>query len=112
MSRLSTPPAEVPLLTDIVDPHNLNSASESLSIPALALPQDLQKKIVGRVVQCIGKTLKPRLRKAGQQPGGMGRNQLVAFLCCEIEQTVAAAVDHALAQQACEVVITTKRRKM
>lgn len=112
MSRLATPPAEVPLLTDIVDPLSSDSAFESSSTPALALSQNLQKKIIDRVVQCLGKTLKSRLHEAGQRPGGMDRNQLVAFLCNEIEQTVADAVDHTLAQQARDVASTMKRQPM
>ena len=112
MNRLTTPPAEVPLLTDIVDPLSSDSDFGSLSTLALALSQDLQKKIMGRVVHCFGKNLKSRLHEAGHQPGGMGRNQLVAFLCNEVELTVADAVDHALAKQARDAASTMKRQPM
>lgn len=112
MSRMANPPANVPTLTDVVDPlvpHGLDVAAAEVPI---GLSRELQKKVVRRVVRRLAKTLKARLRKAGQQPTGETRQQLFADLCGEIENAVGDAVNQAFTQQDGQAALMLKKRQI
>lgn len=99
MSRMASPPAIVPTLTDIVDVPSSNELAATFSSATTSLSRDLQKRVVRRVTRRITKTLKARLRKAGQQTSGESRHQLITDMCGEIENAVADAVFQAFVQQ-------------
>ena len=111
MIRLARPPAEVPTLTQIVYPPVIGEPTDSSSNATAALSRELQKKIVRQVVQRIGKSLKVRLRKVGEQPIGESRNRLIASLCGEIQHVVGDVVNQAFAHQEKEYAVRPKNRQ-
>lgn len=111
MNRLTSPPAEVPTLTDIVYAQVSSPHAGPRSNATTAISRDLQKKLVRQVLQQIAKSLEARLREASPQSIGVDRNLLTAFLCGEIEQAVQDAVNQAFIQQSNKTADVAKKRK-
>lgn len=112
MSRLASPPANVPTLTDVVDLLAQHGPDVAATEAPIGLTRELQKKVVRRVMRRLAKSLKARLRKAGQQRTGETRQQLFADLRGEIENAVGDAVNQAFAQQDGQAVSMLKKRQI
>ena len=112
MSRLSSPLSDVPTLTNVVNVPTLSEPADPSSNETATLSRELQKKVVRRVVRRIGKTLKARLRNAGQHSSADNRDCLTASLRGEIESAVGDAVDQAFAQQTRQDAVRLKNRQI